>query len=202
VIAPVAPCTVCDRPAPTDWDRCGHCGAQRLLDAAGAYARHARPAATWRRIAAGLVDLLLVAVPAALTYLLPPRVRTPGGSADEALVVLIVTAWLLYPTVALGARGRTLGKGALGIHVVCADGSALTFPRAAAREGVAKVVEAALALPVGVVSLASIPFDERRQALHDKVARTVVVDGAPAPRPGPAVSGRAAAASAPAREAP
>ena len=44
-------------PTPYDWERCGSCGAQRLVAADGAHAGFAALAAPWRRVVAALLDL-------------------------------------------------------------------------------------------------------------------------------------------------
>ncbi len=183
MIAPVAPCPVCGLRTPYDWERCGWCGAQRLLAHDGVYAGHRRLAPFGRRLVAGTIDIGLFLVPAVLSLFLPRRLQSAFGGPE--LFAVLSTAALLYPVIALGARGRTRGKRTMGIHVVTADGRPLTYPRAAIREGVGRVLELLLALPLGLASAASIPFDERRQAIHDKMARTVVVVGDPVPRPPP-----------------
>src|SRR5262249_58033395 len=51
-----------------------------------------------------------------------------------------IVALRLYGPVAIGGTGRTLGKRVLGIFVVGDDGRTPTYPRAAVREGVGKVL--------------------------------------------------------------
>jgi uncharacterized RDD family membrane protein YckC len=206
MLAPVAACGVCDAPTPYDWERCGSCGAQRLLDADGAYAGHRRLAALRRRALALLVDAIVLGVPIALALLVPRRFAEPGRDSSESLALVVVLAAAIYPTVALGASGRTIGKRLLRIHVVTSEGAPLSYPRAGVREGFGKILLAALLaggigafarlagdgserlglyylalVPIGLVLAATVSaaFDERRQALHDKAARTIVVQGAP-----------------------
>jgi uncharacterized RDD family membrane protein YckC len=164
----------------------------------------------------------------ALALLVPQRIAEPGRDSSESLAVVVGLAAAIYPTVALGASGRTVGKRLLRVHVVATDGAPLSYPRAGVREGFGKILIAVL-VAVGIAGLVSLArdgserlglyflaltpisialaatlsacFDERRQALHDKAARTVVVVGVPvrvsrraapapvppAPRPAPGV---------------
>jgi uncharacterized RDD family membrane protein YckC len=143
MIAPVLPCPICSTPTPYDWDRCGTCGAQRLVAADGSYAGFARLAAPWRRVVAALLDLALFAVPAVIVLLvLPDRIAdpTPAAGGEEGLMAVIFLAALLYGPVSIGANGRTLGKRALKVFVVGDDGGQPSYPRAAVREGVGKVL--------------------------------------------------------------
>jgi uncharacterized RDD family membrane protein YckC len=128
-----------------------------------------------------------------------------------------VLALLLYGPIAIGSRGRTVGKRVLGIHVVSDDGTAPTYPRAAVREGVGKVllyasIAAAVACVLTLVRLAGHHPDvatsdlvagavfaffgaayagvelgllfagRRHRTLHDAMAGTAVVVGAPLSR--------------------
>jgi uncharacterized RDD family membrane protein YckC len=218
VLAPIAPCGACGSPTPQDWERCGACGAQRLLDDDGAYAGHRRLAGVRRRALALLVDAVVLGVPLVLALLLPRRIEEPGRDSSESLALVIGFAIAIYPTVALGASGRTIGKRALRVHVVATDGAPLSYPRAGVREGFGKILIAVLVaggvaglaslardgserlglyflalVPIGIALAATLSaaFDERRQALHDKAARTVVVAGPPvrvSRRAGPAPS--------------
>jgi uncharacterized RDD family membrane protein YckC len=156
VIAPVLPCPRCSAPTPYDWDRCGSCGAQRLVAADGSHAGFAPLAGPWRRVAAFLIDIALFAVPTALVlWLLPDRIANPSpASGDEDLIGVVILALLLYGPIAIGSHGRTVGKRALGIFVVGDDGRAPSFPRAAVREGVGKVLlYASFAAAPGLIAL-------------------------------------------------
>ncbi len=158
MIAPVLPCPICSAPTPYDWDRCGTCGAQRIVAADGTHAGFARLAAPWRRVVATLLDLALFVVPAVLVLaVLPERIAdpTPAAGGQEGLMAVIILAALLYAPVSIGANGRTLGKRLLRIHVVADDGQAPSYPRAGIREGVGKVLllGSFAALPILVVQI-------------------------------------------------
>jgi uncharacterized RDD family membrane protein YckC len=176
------------------------CGAQRLLHHDGSYAGHRRYGSFWRRLVAAVIDVVPLALLVVLLLLVPERyvlAGEPGGNRDSLwseVLSIVVVAWLLYPCVALGARGRTFGKYLLDLHVVSDDGAPVTYGRAAMREGVGKVLELVLLVPVGVASGVSLAFDARARALHDRIASTVCVRGAPVPRPAAVTAETAAVA--------
>jgi uncharacterized RDD family membrane protein YckC len=195
-------CDVCGRVTPAAWERCGHCGAQRLLAADGSVAGFRRYAGFWRRTLAVLIDLVLVAGPFALALaLLPERERL-----DLAVVAALVL--VSYQLGVLAWSGDSWGKRIVRAHVVEDDGRPIGRGRVTAREGVAKVLEAsAILVPAGAILLSSgdsdtlgailllalgLPglaglvwaaFDDRRRALHDRMAGTVCVRGRPVALP-------------------
>lgn len=149
-----------------------------------------------RRLVAALIDgvVLQVADLAIGTPLWGYRRTFPAGMGGPAhpptgVYVLSFVLWLLYFSWAQGRWGRTLGKRAMGISVVRArDGGPAGYVRATWRTvfGLAvavpaRVVGSASAVLglLGLVDLAWILGDGRRQALHDKVAGTIVVDDRP-----------------------
>lgn len=180
MIAPVQPCPICEAPTPYDWGRCGSCGAQRLVAADGSHAGFVPLAGPWRRLLAVLLDLALFAVPTAFALLvLPDRVANPSPAAgDEDLLAVIGFALILYGPVAIGARARTVGKRVMGIHVVDDDGRLPTYPRAAVREGVGKVLllGSLLALPGLIMVLGEIRDElDRSESIAGSVVGAVVL---------------------------
>jgi uncharacterized RDD family membrane protein YckC len=201
-VTPTTTCTVCAHDTPTAWSRCGSCGAQRVLAGDGSIGGYRRYAGFWRRAAAVLVDLVLVAGPFALVlWLLPDRERL-----DLAAVAALVL--VAYQLGVLAWSGDTWGKRLLRAHVVEDDGRPIGRGRVSAREGVAKILEgSALLVPAGIATLITssdqtgggialivfgVPgllalvwcvFDDRRRALHDRMAGTVCVRGHPVSPP-------------------
>lgn len=143
----------------------------------------------WRRAAAALVDLAILAVTAGplqmlLGLLLPATELAPGSSGiDAALQVAsadlgsvaarfapFMVMTLLYLGLFHAVTGRTPGQALLGIRVVDGGGHR---PRA----GIAAVRLAAMVagLLPGALGALWIAFDSERRAFHDHVARTWVV---------------------------
>jgi uncharacterized RDD family membrane protein YckC len=151
--------------------------------------------ASWgQRVAAWLVDVVLcyfavVPIAIVLAFAFPDAAATDDGALGLVLLAFLVDVLLLavYLTVCHGhSRGQTLGKRAVGIAVKRADSlERVGYPRA--------FVRTLAALLPWALTVALVPFigpwfwllipldnlwplwDSRKQALHDRVARTVVI---------------------------
>ncbi len=134
-----------------------------------------------RRGAARFIDLLLLGAPFALfaALWLVPADQAPNVIPIRLLfdlgklaLVFVFVAMPLYQTVFLGSASQaTPGKRALGIKVTDMDGEAIGFGRALGRSLAEMASWAVLAAGFFIV-----PFTVRRQALHDLLADTLVVD--------------------------
>lgn len=84
--------------------------------------------------------------------------------------------WTMYFAILMPLmKGQTPGKKALGIRVVRLDGQAVTWWHAFERAG-----GYAAGVATGLLGFLQIYWDPNRQAIHDKIAGTVVIrDGAP-----------------------
>ena len=107
------------------------------------------------------------------------------SSAVSAVIVLIYYVGLT------SLLGQTLGKMAMGIRVVNIDGEKPGLVPVLTREVIVRVLGTVLAVVLGpvidpgagaliggivaLVAIIWILFDDRRQGLHDKVAKTFVV---------------------------
>lgn len=146
----------------------------------------------WKRLVAILIDsvilvfgyvILVLAVTAAVTQgsnSVSSSSSTSGASALAAVaalwVLLSIPAAVYYAMMNGSRRGQTLGKMALGIAVRDAQtGGPIGFWRGLWRNLITIVFEVAFSIPYLLDSLAPL-WDARRQAWHDKVARSVVVD--------------------------
>ena len=123
-----------------------------------------RYAAFWQRVAAALIDLVIIGVAAeALHFVLPGRTWV-----GENLGFVI---WLLYHSILESSPEQaTIGKRLLGIIVCGSDGRRLTLPRAAIRT-LAKILSAMIC-GIGYIMPLLTP---QRQALHDILTDAVVV---------------------------
>jgi uncharacterized RDD family membrane protein YckC len=81
-----------------------------------------------------------------------------------------VLQWLYFALMESSAHQATLGKMALGIIVTDMQGQRLTFGRATGRF-FAKILSGCM-IYIGFIMAA---FTERKQALHDMIASTLVV---------------------------
>ncbi|MEO6712492.1 MAG: RDD family protein, partial [Mycobacteriales bacterium] len=143
-------------------------------------------ASQWARLGARLLDGLILFVPAIIVYMsmgrdaldaLEPSEMNllSGGLLLPTLVWLAITA--AYEIYFLVNSGATPGKKAVGIRVAkIADGTNPDPQSAAMRWAIASLPGL---LPVvslfGIVNVAWCLWDNNRQCLHDKPAKTVVV---------------------------
>ena len=142
------------------------------------------------RLAAYLIDFGLVLTVWSLLFLplaiFTGQIDTDGdtqevsGAFGLSAVATAVLLAGLYAAVALYLRETTVGKHAVGLAVRRVDGSRISFGRAVLREVVARqllfVAGGAFVggLPL-VLDLLFPLWDDKRQALHDKIAGTIVV---------------------------
>jgi uncharacterized RDD family membrane protein YckC len=139
----------------------------------------------WRRVAAVLLDGLIIGGVTA-----PFTVGMSSGNrySTTASSISTVVWWLYSALMESSAKQATLGKMALGIRVTDLDGNRIGFGKATGRH-FAKILSA-LILGIGFLMAA---FTEKKQALHDILAGTLVVLGpasqtsgvAPPPPPPP-----------------
>lgn len=129
-------------------------------------------AAFGRRIAAALIDGLLMFVPASILMALP-RAFMPEMSALIVGGILALLANVAYFTILQGrAQGATIGKRALDIRVVRDDGSTLG-------DGLAMGRYALLTLSTLLLLPCLVPlFSRHRKGLHDMICGTTVIEGA------------------------
>src|SRR4051812_41127046 len=138
------------------------------------------PARFLQRFCATAVDSCLglgLALVAAVTVARHFNPRTFGprddwliGPGDAALDVALLAAWLYYAGCERSPWQATLGKRLLGVAVTDLNGERLSFLRTSARY-FAKLLSALLLL-VGYLIR---PFTRRKQALHDMISGSVVV---------------------------
>lgn len=137
----------------------------------------------WRRVVASLVDAAMVAG-ASLGFIVASMWLGGHGVSGDAVAMKLENlgglANLYFFIVGLAyaaffeasAHQATPGKQLLSLHVADEEGRRLTFNRALGRH-LAKIVSN-LTLLIGYLMVA---FTGRRQGLHDKIARTVVLRG-------------------------
>lgn len=128
----------------------------------------------WRRFAAVMLDSILIWI---LTFALgsvlgvsPLKPNVSGPHFGLYQILSLATNFLYFTLMESSAKQATLGKMALGIKVVDTEGHRISFGRAAGRY-FGKILSS-ITLCIGYLMAA---FTERRQALHDKLAGTLVV---------------------------
>jgi uncharacterized RDD family membrane protein YckC len=134
----------------------------------------------WRRFAAIIIDMLILSVP---TYFLvvymsdDPHSHVSSGDAVKAQYFTIYRAgtfllnWLYFALLESSARQATFGKQAMGIYVTDLAGNRISFGKATLRY-FGKIISG-LTMFVGYIMAA---FTQRKQALHDLIANTLVLN--------------------------
>jgi len=118
----------------------------------------------WIRFVAVIIDAVVLAVGTGI-------IATASMGMMGAVVGLgFVVPWLYESLMPASEKQATLGKMAMGLIVTDDNNQRLTFGRATGRH-FAKYLSG-LALGIGFVMAA---FTERKQALHDMIAGTLVV---------------------------
>lgn len=122
-----------------------------------------RYAGFWLRFGAAIIDWILMGLVNGVLR---------GMTGDEFLysVLTLLIGWLYYALMESSAHQATLGKKVLGIRVTDLDGNRIGFGRATGRH-FGKIISAILLL-IGYIMAA---FTEKKQALHDILAGTLVV---------------------------
>jgi uncharacterized RDD family membrane protein YckC len=146
----------------------------------------------WRRLAAFLIDTVLLAAASAAVDLLlvlfaSASVFATGQSLSDdkltgitigAYVIEVVLVWLYYAGLESSPWQATIGKRVMKLAVTDVEGSRISFARATGRY-FAKLLSM-LTLFIGFIIAA---FTPRKQALHDYLAGTLVYQRALLPAP-------------------
>ncbi len=178
-----APCARCERPFCSECVveivgrlYCAPCKVEQVRDLqSGVDGMSLELAALDRRLVALILDVGILSFPFGFgTFWIGevfPSLRSGTDLLPRVLGFLFI-AWLFigYEGALLAWRGQTLGKQALGLKVVGADGSDLRAGQAWLRAA-ARVVLSAIV----VVDYVPACFSRERVCLHDLVARTRVV---------------------------
>ena len=148
----------------------------------------------WLRVVAYFIDAMIIGIVAvplivivALITGLGATLSTLSAHADDPnaifaasgfiffifllIPVLICGQWLYFASMESSAWQATLGKKALGLMVTDVAGKRLTFGHATGRF-FAKIVTGLVPLGIGYIMAG---FTEKKQALHDFIASTLVL---------------------------
>ena len=164
---------------------CADCKQERLSDLRSGVAE-LDLAGPWVRFVAQFIDGLVFLVPAMVLFFAgmafmiggfvgtkpSPQAVTLASFVFLGFVGLSVVGVVVYEALMVAAYGQTLGKMALGIKVVTPEGSDVQPGQAWARAGSRAAMNT---FYVGIIDMLFI-FSRRHQTLHDRIARTVVVN--------------------------
>ena len=119
----------------------------------------------WKRLLAALLDGLIIGIPAFILQF--GLVFATGITSLLYLIELAVIVFTIYMD---GIRGGTPGKLILGMRIVNEAGNFIGIPMAILRY-IGKILSGII-LGIGFLMIA---FTEKKQGLHDKIAKTYVV---------------------------
>ena len=120
----------------------------------------------WVRVLASVIDGLILTLPLSM-------VEALFGDESTITLVLFFVLWWLYTSRMLSSSWKaTIGKKIVAIEVVDEQGNQLTF-RGASFRFLYSMISYMLILPILMML-----FSERKQTLHDKMAKTIVLDSA------------------------
>ena len=156
---------------------CATCKTEELLDVRSGVERGTLDlAGIGRRFGAAFLDGLLMWIPIVIMIALlglaeATQMRVAGGWNFWFLIPSVIA--VTYQALMLSARGQTLGKMAMKVKVVGADGTELTGGQAWGRE----ITRAILAF-LYIIDYIPAFFTKEKTTLHDLVAKTRVVNWA------------------------
>lgn len=147
----------------------------------GATATSAAPvryAGFWIRWVANFMDSLIISLPTAAVFMVASVVGNLSQADEGARVLFFLlllpfafaATWLYFALLESSAGQGTLGKQILGLKVIDYEGRRISFARATGRFW-AKILSG-IPFNIGYIMAA---FTERKQALHDMLAKTYVV---------------------------
>jgi uncharacterized RDD family membrane protein YckC len=131
--------------------------------------------ANWiQRVGAYIIDFLPTAILYAIGFAVgAPKVQSDGTTSSGAILyvfALLALVWLIYNRWYLGGKGQSIGKRALGMHLIKEQtgqpiGMGLAFGR-----DICHIVDAIICYIGFLFPL----WDQKRQTLADKIVGTVV----------------------------
>ncbi|HTR42989.1 MAG TPA: RDD family protein [Pseudomonadales bacterium] len=155
---------------------------QKLQEGASLNTGEMRYAGFWIRVAARIIDGLIIGVPLGIVFVIvmvslvrPVAGQTPPDTILPALMpsliqVVFLGIQMVYEIFFLGKYGATPGKMACSIKVVTADGGSIGYGRATGR--FFAYLLSGIICYIGYIIAA---FDQQKRALHDYICNTRVV---------------------------
>jgi uncharacterized RDD family membrane protein YckC len=187
--APILYCSKCGSPTAANAQICSNCGTPMPVNSVLIPSPNgARYGGFWMRFLALIIDRIVVGVVTTpFVFLIMKDVifnaaRNGDREPDPAMVISmlghvftlaiasVAVSWLYEAWLLSSDRQATVGKMAVGLKVTDLNGQRISFARATGRF-FAKIVSS-MTLLIGFIMAA---FTERKQALHDMMAGTIVL---------------------------
>ena len=127
----------------------------------------------WRRVAASIIDSIILGLFNSIVMAVW-SILDPIGLEFSQFGFVVILNWIYYADMESSRLQATVGKICIGIKVTDVDGAPISFGRATGRYFGRSL--SVLLLCVGVIMVA---FTAKKQGLHDKMARCLVVNKSP-----------------------
>ena len=152
---------------------CPKCGS--VVHVGGTSAAATRPLVThfgafFRRLAATIVDFIVVGVPLSALALLLGAVGVSSNARGAVYSAYLACVWIYSSVMESSALQGTLGKLALRLKVTDMEGKKASLGRATVRN-----LSKFLSAMIFYVGFLMIAFTDKEQGLHDKIAKCLVV---------------------------
>lgn len=156
---------------------CATCKAEQLLDlTSGVDQSTLELAGIGRRFGAMFIDQLILSIPVLIGFAIVMFAAFSNKDFNplwlQPGLLIVVALYVVYEALMLAARGQTLGKMAMKIKVVRADGTPLTTGQAWGRAFMRQILASCLS----IFNYLPAFFTKDRTCLHDLVANTRVVN--------------------------
>jgi uncharacterized RDD family membrane protein YckC len=137
----------------------------------------ARPfAGWWSRVAAQIIDWIIVAIIPVAVYFIAFSDSTAGTYLLSGFILLVGAVYYALTIGRSGENnGQTIGMQALNIRIVRETGEPMTAATAILRETLVKGILMAICFIVTILNYLAPLWDDRNQAWHDKIVNTLVV---------------------------
>lgn len=174
-------CMNCGRPAPANemvpiggrrvCATCKPMVLQQMREGAGVIAAH-RYAGFWIRFAAIIIDTIVVGVASGIVGAIAGAALavSPDGTAFVLIQLVSVLGAVLYEVAMIATYGATVGKMALGLKVIRAQGGSVGTGLSVGRY-FAKFISGVILL-IGYLMAG---WDPEKRALHDRICETRVI---------------------------
>jgi uncharacterized RDD family membrane protein YckC len=157
---------------------CAACKNEQMLDfSSGVDQNVLELAGIGRRFGALIIDSLILALPVIAFFVVVGVVMAASNNSNPPFWMpfgffTVIPLYVTYEALMLSARGQTLGKMALKIKVVRADGTGISTGQAWGRSFMRQILASCLS----IFNYLPAFFTKDRTCLHDLVANTRVVN--------------------------
>lgn len=171
-------CPFCFKDIKDGISQCPHCGREISLDSGQPAQTTQAPvkyAGFWIRFVANFIDSIIIGIlsiiPTTIIALASGGTLNLEKRFEDTFDYVWIVVWAVYFVLLTYKKGATWGKSALGLKVISAQEENLSIGRVILREIAGKFLSE-LTLGIGYIMAG---FSRKKQALHDRIARTYVI---------------------------